>query len=369
MFEKEEIRKQVDWGLLLPVFLLAAIGIVALYSAAASETPLLQKRLCLKQTVWFFGGLIMIFMFLLFNYKNLFSWAEGIYILSIVLLVCVFFMGKEAGGARRWLPLGPVSIQPSEMVKISLVIMLAKYYSQKSIMDGLTFRYLVVPMALTAVPFALILAQPDLGTGMLLLLIAALVTGFIKVKRRTLLGLGGVLLVIATLIGMFLLKPYQKQRVLTFLNPDRDPLGAGYHIIQSKIAVGSGTIFGKGYMQGTQNALAFLPEQQTDFIFSVLAEEWGIVGAGVVLLLYFFIIVWGISIAYKCKDPFGIILSAGVTGVIFWQVVINVGMVIGLMPVVGVPLPLISYGGSSVITFMLVIAILMNVSMKRTWIE
>ena len=369
MFEVKEGKRQVDWGILLPVFLLGIIGIVAIYSAAASETPFLQRKLCIKQAVWFSGGLMMIIFSLFFNYKRLFSWADGIYIVSLLLLLGVLFFGREAGGARRWLPVGPVAVQPSELVKITLVIMLAKYYSQKSVMDGLTLRYLMVPIALTAVPFVLIWFQPDLGTGMLLVLIAALITGFIKVRRRTVLLFGVAMLVAGPLLWVFLLKPYQKQRVLTLLNPDRDPLGAGYHIIQSKIAIGSGMLFGKGYMKGTQNALAFLPEQHTDFIFSVLSEEWGLVGAGLVMLLYFFIIVWGISIAYKCKDPFGIILAVGVTGVIFWQVAINIGMVMGLLPVVGVPLPLISYGGSSVLTFMMCIAILMNVSKKQTWIE
>lgn len=369
MFESAEENTHFDWGLLLPVFLLAIIGIITLYSAAASESAYLQKKLCIKQAVWISAGMMIVFCSLFFNLKRLYSWAEVIYIFSIVLLIGVFFMGHAAGGARRWLPLGPVVIQPSEIAKIALVIIIAKYYSQKSIMDGLTLRNLVVPITLTAVPFGLILAQPDLGTGILLVLIAAFMTGFVKVKRRTVFGFAGALLLIAPLIWIFLLKAYQKQRILTFFNPNRDPLGAGYHIIQSKIAVGSGMIFGKGYMKGTQNALEFLPEQHTDFIFSVLSEEWGLTGAFVVLLLYFFVIVWGISIAYKCKNPFGIILSVGLTGMIFWQVVINVGMVMGLMPVVGVPLPLISYGGSSVITCMLAIAILMNVSIKRNWIE
>ncbi|MEW6076254.1 MAG: rod shape-determining protein RodA [Thermodesulfobacteriota bacterium] len=369
MAEGEEGKKQVDWGILVPVFLLGIIGIMTIFSAAASETPDLQKRLCLKQAMWFAGSMMMILFFLFFNYKRLFSWAEGIYIVSIVLLIAVLLLGREAGGARRWLPLGPISVQPSEMMKMALVIIIAKYYSQKSITGGLTLRHLIVPMVLTAVPFGLILVQPDLGTAMLLVLITAFMTGFVKVRRRTVLVFGGALIAAAPLIWMFLLKSYQKLRVLTFLNPDRDPLGAGYHIIQSKIAIGSGMLFGKGYMKGTQNALAFLPEQHTDFIFSVLAEEWGLVGAGAVLLLYLFVIVWGIGIAYKCKDPFGIILSVGAIGVIFWQVVINVGMVMGLMPVVGVPLPLISYGGSSVLTFMMAIGVLMNISMKRTWIE
>jgi len=165
------------------------------------------------------------------------------------------------------------------------------------------------------------------------------------------------------------LKPYQKQRIMTFLEPERDPLGAGYHIIQSKIAIGSGMITGKGYLEGTQNALFFLPEQHTDFIFSVLAEEWGLVGASFLLLFLLFLVMWGLNIAHNCRNPFGMILAVGITAMIFWQVVINIGMVMGLMPVVGMPLPFISYGGSSMLTNMIGIGILMNISMRRFMIK
>jgi len=247
--------------------------------------------------------------------------------------------------------------------------MLARYYGRQAGTDGLGLKKLLVPILFTATPFVLILVQPDLGTAMLLALIATVMTLFIKVERKTLYLLSGVSVVMAAAGWLFLLKGYQKQRILTFLNPDRDPLGAGYHIIQSKIAIGSGMVFGKGFMEGTQNALAFLPEQHTDFILSVLAEEWGLVGVSVVLFLYLLIIIWGISIGYQCKDNFGIILAVGVTALIFWQVVVNVGMVMGLLPVVGVPLPLISYGGSSVVTFMLGIGLLLNISMRRSGVE
>ncbi|MBU4344661.1 MAG: rod shape-determining protein RodA, partial [Proteobacteria bacterium] len=220
------------------------------------------------------------------------------------------------------------------------------------------------PLILTLIPFLLIVNQPDLGTAILLILIAGSMTIFVKIEKRSYIYITAFCFISVPLI-LFLLKGYQKQRILTFLNPDRDPLGAGYHIIQSKIAVGSGMIFGKGFLQGTQNILAFLPEQHTDFIFSVLAEEWGFVGSLAVLLFFLLLVIRGLTIAYGCRDTFGTILAGGITMLIFWQIVINTGMVMGLMPVVGIPLPFISYGGSSIITVMICIGILMNISMRR----
>jgi rod shape determining protein RodA len=217
---------------------------------------------------------------------------------------------------------------------------------------------------LTAIPFILIIQQPDLGTAMMIFLIAASMTLYVRIERKTLICLALIAMVLAGM-GWFHLKDYQKQRILTFLNPGRDPLGAGYHIIQSKIAIGSGMLTGKGVLRGTQNTLSFLPEQHTDFIFSVFAEEWGFMGGILTHLLFLMLIIRGLNIAYNCKNVFGIILSVGVTALIFWQAIINLGMVMGLMPVVGVPLPLISYGGSSVFTIMICIGLLMNVSMRR----
>jgi rod shape determining protein RodA len=217
---------------------------------------------------------------------------------------------------------------------------------------------------LTIIPFLLIVKQPDLGTAMVVALIAGSMTVFVKIERRSLLYfiVSGMLTVP---LVWFFMKGYQKNRILTFLNPDRDPLGAGYHIIQSKIAIGSGMFTGKGFLKGTQNALSFLPEQHTDFIFSVLAEEWGLVGCMVLLVIFLMLIIWALNVAHRCRDPFGTILAVGVTAMIFWQVFINIGMAMGLMPVVGVPLPFISYGGSSIITTMICIGLLMNVSMRR----
>ena len=203
---------------------------------------------------------------------------------------------------------------------------------------------------------------------MMILLIAASMTMFVKIERRTFIAILTACIVSGPMVWFFL-KGYQKQRILTFLSPDRDPLGAGYHIIQSKIAIGSGMISGRGFLKGTQNALSFLPEQHTDFIFSVLAEEWGFIGSSVVILMFLFLIVWGLNIANGCRDNFGTILAVGITAMIAWQVVINIGMVMGLMPVVGVPLPFVSYGGSSIVTMMICIGILLNISMRRFQFE
>jgi rod shape determining protein RodA len=367
MFDRRLVQ-YFDWGLLLLTIALGAIGLVTLYSAVTAGMPAPQKVLYFKQMIWYGVGLGIMIICFLFNYKTLDRWAAGIYVACIILLICVLFFGKYVGGSRRWLSIGPVSIQPSELVKIAVVIVLARYYARRSNTRGFCLRELLFPFMLTLVPFILIVKQPDLGTGIMIVLIAGTLTVFVKIEKRSLIYLAGTCAVTVPMVWFFL-KGYQKQRILTFLNPDRDPLGAGYHIIQSKIAIGSGMITGKGFLKGTQNVLSFLPEQHTDFIFSVLAEEWGLLGSGVLLFAFFLLIFWGLSIAHRCRDPFGTILAVGVTAMIFWQVFINIGMVMGLMPVVGVPLPFISYGGSSIITVMVCIGILMNVSMRRFMYE
>ena len=272
---------------------------------------------------------------------------------------------KSVGGSKRWIEFGPFSMQPSEIMKIALIIILASIYSGMVSEKGLNYKKLVRPALICIVPFLLIAVQPDLGTAMLLLLIAGSITLFVKVERRVMLSCIGLCIAAIPLGWIFLLKGYQKSRVLTLFNPERDPLGAGYHIIQSKIAIGSGMLSGKGFLQGTQNTLSFLPEQHTDFILSVLAEEWGFIGCFVLLFLYFILLLWGLNISYGCRNMFGAILAFGITCMIFWQIFINFGMVMGLMPVVGVPLPLISYGGSSVITNMIGFGILLNISMRK----
>jgi len=344
--------KHFDWGLFGLIFLIVFLGLLTLYSAVTSSTAGPQKILYFKQLVWYCIGLAAMIVSLFFNYKLLDRWAPVIYAMCMLILLYVLLFGKYVAGARRWIELGPVSIQPSELAKIAVIIILARYYSKNANIGGLNLRELFIPFVLAIIPFILIVKQPDLGTGMIVLLIAGSMTIFVKIERRSLLCILTSCTIAVPLVWFFL-KGYQKRRILTFLDPERDPLGAGYHIIQSKIAIGSGMITGKGFLKGTQNALSFLPEQHTDFIFSVLAEEWGFIGAFILLCLFLVFIIWGLNIAYRCREPFGTIIAVGVTAMIFWQVSINIAMTMGLMPIVGVTLPFISYGGSSVITTMI----------------
>jgi rod shape determining protein RodA len=357
-----------DWWMLSLIAAVSAIGMVALYSAVHAGGPTAQAGLFAKQLVWYSAGAVVMVLAFLFDYKNFERWAHLFYAICVAMLIAVLLFGKFVGGSRRWLALGPFTVQPSEIVKLAVICVLAKYYARVSTTEGVNFRELVTPVILTAIPFILIVRQPDLGTAMVVALIAASITLYVKIERRTLICLvaGGSLAV--PLVWMAL-KGYQKQRILTFLNPDRDPLGAGYHIIQSKIAVGSGMLTGKGFLKGTQNALDFLPEQHTDFIFSVLAEEWGLLGAMAVLVVFMLLTTWGLRIAQHSRNPFGTILAVGVTTMIAWQVFINISMVMGLMPVVGVTLPFFSYGGSSIISMMAGAGMLLNISMRRFMFE
>jgi len=367
MFDRRLVQ-YFDWGLLGLTFLIAAFGLATLYSAVHGDPAPPHRSLFVKQMIWYGGGLAVMTAIFLFSYKFFDRWAYIFYFFCNALLVWVLLFGKYVSGARRWIDFGPVSLQPSELIKIGVIIVLARFYSRFATTRGFTLRELVTPLLLVMLPFFLIVKQPDLGTTLLVLLIAGTMTAYVKIERRSLIYLIAAGAVAVPLVWSYL-KGYQKQRILTFLDPDRDPLGAGYHIIQSKIAIGSGMLTGKGFRQGTQNALSFLPEQHTDFIFSVFSEEWGFLGAMAMLVVFLVMILWGLNIAYNCRDQFGAILCVGVTAMIFWQVFINIGMVMGLMPVVGVPLPFVSYGGSSILTIMVCVGILLNVSMRRFLFE
>ena len=364
MFDRRLV-KNFDWGLMALILLISMMGLGILYSAltAGNETNAVHI-LFKKQMIWMGAGFIVMMIILVIDFRNLDKMNLFIYTLCIGLLISVILFGQLGGGSRRWLLIGFVRIQPSELMKIALIISLASVFSTSISHTGFNFRKLIKPAVLCVIPFVLIVNQPDLGTGLLLLLIAGSMTLFVKVERKVLYTVSGICIAAAPLLW-YGLKAYQKSRILTFLNPDRDPLGAGYHIIQSKIAIGSGMLTGKGFLKGTQNALSFLPEHHTDFILSVLAEEWGLMGCSILLLLYLIFLFWGLNIAYNCRNMFGSILAFGITTMIFWQIFINIGMVMGLMPVVGVPLPLVSYGGSSVITNMVGFGILLNVSMRN----
>jgi len=364
MFDRRLIEN-FDWGFVVLILLIGSMGLVILYSAlTAGQPPGAVPILFKKQMIWMGAGFMIMMIILMIDFRDLDKLNLFIYALCVGLLISVFLFGRIGGGSRRWLFLGFARVQPSELMKIALIISLSSVYSDSVSQSGFNFRKLIKPAILCAIPFVLIVNQPDLGTGLLLLLIAGSITLFVKVEKRVFFTLSGIGLAAVPLVW-FTLKDYQKSRILTFLNPDRDPLGAGYHIIQSKIAIGSGMLTGKGFLKGTQNALSFLPEQHTDFIISVLAEEWGLLGCSILLILYFILLFWALNIAYNCRNMFGSILAFGVTTMIFWQIFINIGMVMGLMPVVGVPLPLVSYGGSSVITNMVGFGILLNISMRK----
>jgi rod shape determining protein RodA len=364
MMIDRRLVENFDWGLAVITCIIGMIGLVILYSAVNAGGSTGQEMLYYKQMVWFGGGLGLMIMILMINYRDIERWAPGIFTFCILLLIMVLLAGRVVGGSRRWLVLGPVTIQPSEFVKIGTIIILSRFYARNTSRKGFTLKELMRPAGLLLIPLILILKQPDLGTAMLVVLISASMTLFVGVDRRSLLWL--ILMGLAiSFCGWFFLHDYQRERILTFLNPDRDPLGTGYHIIQSKIAIGSGMAIGKGYLKGTQNALSFLPEHHTDFIMCVLAEEWGFAGTVLVLAMYTFLLVWGLNIAHKARDAFGTLLAVGVTSMFFWGIFINMGMVMGLMPVVGVPLPLISYGGSSVVTTLIGMGLLMSVSIRR----
>jgi len=362
MFDRRLIT-HFDWTFLLLVCLVAVVGIANLYSATSTWTATAQP-VYVKQLYWLGIGLVIVGAICLFDYRHLEYLSFPLYGATLLLLAAVLVIGRTSMGATRWIGLGGINVQPSELMKIVIIIALARYLSEKAHFRGFSLKELMTPGLLLGVPALLIMKQPDLGTAMLVIFIGGAMALFSSIKRSTLvfLGLCGVGAVSG---GWFLLHDYQKKRILTFLNPERDPLGAGYHIIQSKIAVGSGGIDGLGFMKGTQSQLSFLPERHTDFAFSVFAEEWGLLGCLVLLSLYLLIVLWGLHIALRSSDRFGMFLALGVSAMLFWHIVVNLGMVIGLLPVVGVPLPLFSYGGTSMVTTMTGIGLLLNVSMRR----
>ena len=352
--------------------LIIIFGLIALYSATYQNVRVTQK-VFYDQLGGAILGLFLMWLIGRVDYRKFFDMAYVLYAVNIVLLMMVLSRGREALGASRWLDLGGFSFQPSEVTKLTLILLLARYYTQHRskvsfYLHGslkVLLRDLIIPLTLTGISMMLIFKQPDLGTTILLLGIFFLILFASGVAYRYIIGLLVVCFSVMPLAWHFL-KPYQKDRLLDFLNPNIDPLGAGYTIIQSKIAIGSGRFFGKGWLSGTQNQLNFLPERHTDFIFSVIGEEWGIVGTLVLVCFYFILIDCGIRVAQQTKDQFAVLVAVGIVGILSLQVVINIGMVLGLLPVVGIPLPLISYGRTSFIMFIIMLGILVNISNRRT---
>jgi rod shape determining protein RodA len=352
--------RDVNWGLVLLITVIASLGFTALYSAAGGDIDPWADR----QMARFAVGLIIMLVIAVTDIRIWMRLSYVIYAVGLILLIAVELVGRIGMGAQRWLDLGVLHIQPSEIMKIALVLTLARYFHGLSYEDIGRIRWLVLPLAIVLVPVVLVIKQPDLGTAMLLLASSGAVFFFTGVRawKFMLVIIGGGA---ALPIAWNFLHDYQKRRVLTFMNPEEDPLGSGYHILQSKIALGSGGFSGKGFMQGTQSHLSFLPEKQTDFIFTMFAEEHGLIGALVLIALYILLIAYGYAIALRSRSQYGRLLAGGLTTMLFLYVFINIAMVSGLVPVVGVPLPLFSYGGTAMMTLLVGIGLLVNVYVHR----
>lgn len=347
-------------ALVISVIVLAAVGLAALYSAAGGDWNPWARQQAVRFAVGFVGMLMVACL----DLKWIFRFAYHFWALCVVLLVIVEVGGVIGMGAQRWINLGFINLQPSDLMKIAVVLALARYYHGLQGGEARRLKTLIIPAVMTLAPVALIILQPDLGTALMIVMIAAAMV-FMGGAPWWLFagGLAAAAAIIPT--AYHFLHDYQKKRVMTFLNPESDPLGAGYHITQSKIAIGSGGLSGKGYLEGSQAHLNFLPEKHTDFIFTLWAEEWGFIGCMMLLLLFSFIFYQGYRIALRAKTPFGRMLALGLITNYAIYIVINIGMVTGLMPVVGEPLPLISYGGTVMISTLFAFGLMMCVAVNR----
>ncbi len=363
---KKEIEKKIWFFTILVI----VFGLVALYSASFDNVRVSQK-VFFDQVLCAVAGVVVMYLCSLISYRKWYDGAYAFYVVMFIVLLGVLIAGRHALGARRWLEVGTLSFQPSEFAKIALILTLARYLSNRRPMLSFDFRSrltvlvkeLIIPFCFTCGLMFWIFKQPDLGSALLLFAIFLVMVFVNDLEMRFFVGFISVSVFLMP-FAWHVLKSYQKDRLLVFLNPNKDPLGAGYTIIQSKIAVGSGQLLGKGWLAGTQNQLNFLPERHTDFIFSVIAEEWGFLGVLFLLVCYFYIIHLGMNIAASTKDRFGALLAVGLVSILAVQVIVNIGMVIGILPIVGLTLPFVSYGRSSFLVFMIMLGILLNINRK-----
>ncbi|WP_448206573.1 rod shape-determining protein RodA [Azospirillum sp. sgz302134] len=352
--------RMINWGLVLLVCVITSVGVALLFSAAGGN----WKPWAQPQLVRSVPGLVLMLGIALIDVRHLMKSAYVIFVMVLCLLVAVELMGRIGMGAQRWIDLGFFQLQPSELMKPALTLALARYFHGISLDQIGRPLLLIPPLLLVFTPVAFVLLQPNLGTSLLLIMGSGAIFFAAGVRIwKFLLVIGGGLGAIP--IAWEFLHDYQKQRVYTFLEPETDPLGAGYNILQSKIALGSGGLFGKGFMAGSQSQLMFLPEKHTDFIFVVLAEEFGMVGALTLLALYLLLLIYGVVIALSCRSQFARLVAVGMTAQFFLYVMVNVSMVMGLIPVVGIPLPLVSYGGSAMMTLMIGVGLLLSMSVHR----
>jgi rod shape determining protein RodA len=360
LLERRSIHN-VDWLLAFSVLAIASIGVGMVYSATAGG-PL--SGLATKQTIFVLAGLVAMVLAMAIDYHTLSELSYVFYGFTLLLLVYLLFFGRAIANTRGWLELGPVNFQPAEMAKVTTLLMVSTFMGRRRTSE-LGFSNMASILAIVGLPVLLIVRQPDLGTALTFLPLVAVSAFLGGIRVRTILILVLLPILALPLFWNHYLKDYQKVRVLTFLDPARDPRGAGYQVIQSKIAVGSGGLSGKGFLEGTQGQLNFLPAQHTDFIFALLAEERGFVGSLIVLSLYFVVIYRCIAIARAARDRLGVFLAMGMVALFACQALVNIGVVVGLMPTTGVPLPLMSYGGSSLISNMTGFGLVLNVWMRR----
>jgi rod shape determining protein RodA len=349
----------LNWLLIFLIFLLSVTGILMLYSAAGG----VFKPWLVKQIVYFIIFFPVMIAIAVIDIRFWFKTSYLAYAIGIIFLIIVSIKGYNSMGATRWFRIAGITVQPSEITKLFTIMALAKYFYNIEAEDIQKFRYILAPIVIIALPALLVLDQPDLGTAIILVLAGVSALFMAGVKAWKFIAGGVSALVAIPFLWYFVLYDYQKSRVLTFLKPDSDPTGAGYNITQSKIAIGSGGLYGKGYLNGTQGQLDFLPERQTDFIFTMLTEELGFIGGVSTIILYSLIIYYGTAIALKSKHQFGKLLAIGVVNIFFLHMFINMGMVMGLLPVVGTPLPLISYGGTITATMLISFGLLLNVDL------
>ena len=352
---------QVNWGLVFLITVTASVGFGMLYSAANGEFAPWATR----QMMRFGVGLVLMIIVAVSNIHFWLRYAYVIYIASFISLIFVELFGSVGMGAQRWIDLGFMSLQPSEVMKTAVILALARYFYASRMEDVERFTYLMFPLMLVAAPMAMIIRQPDLGTA-LLLAVSGVAVFFLAGVRLWVFVAAGIAAIGAIVpVWHLVLLDYQKARLLTYLRPEQDPLGSGYHVMQSKIALGSGGIFGKGFLAGSQSHLSFLPEKHTDFIFTMLAEEFGMMGGLTLIGLYALLLIYGFAISLRCRHHFGRLLGMGIMTMFFLNFFVNVAMVMGLLPVVGMPLPLVSYGGSAMLTLMFGFGLLLNVYVHR----
>jgi rod shape determining protein RodA len=350
----------VSWSFVLLIAIVCSIGFMTLYSAANGS----MQPWAARQMMHFCAGVTVMLAVAIVDIRSWMRWSYVLYGIALVLLIAVQIKGSVLKGGQRWIDLGFIQLQPSEIMKITLVLALARYFHGASYQEVGRPWFLLPPVLMVLLPVGLVLKQPDLGTAMMLAFSAAALL-FLAGVRIWKFAIVAAAAGAAAPVAWKFMRDYQKNRILTFLNPENDPLGTGYHILQSKIALGSGGVFGKGFMQGTQSHLNFLPEKQTDFIFTMLAEEWGMVGGVVLVGLYTLILVYGYALSMKSRNHFGRLVGLGLTTTFFLYVFINIAMVMGLVPVVGVPLPLISYGGTAMLTLLFGFGLIMSVYIHR----